>query len=722
MSLQANMPSSHFVKPVVQSPLGAGLQPPKFSHPLVASAVKTLAGTLAEYLSAEQIDHVLEACAFADRAHINDTRKSGEPYVTHPIAVADILGSYHMDVAAIIAAILHDTVEDTEVTEEDVLAEFGHTVKLLVDGVTKLNISQNKQLNKAATFRKILTATLSDSRVIIIKLADRLHNMSTMGAVRTEKRIATASETLEFYLPFARVMGLNELADNLELLCLKNLDEKQFEFFAKKYNDHKLVRSFRQRQIEQYFYRKMGELGLKGRVKIEDNYVDLCRTFFKNKAHLDTLLTQYKFSAIFTQVTCCDAFANYIKQRYRISSDNIKDHIRKPYPGGQQALLLHYKHDNETIDLAIQTETMRQVTRLGAMLGEDAPEVSRTLLKASLKNLQELVNPTCAASTSHALLDYLNQDKILIYTPDNDIFELPRGATVLDFAYAVSPFLGNHAIAAQVDGSHAKLATKLTTGQRVFIVTDPLSAPNAEWLSFVVTTKARHNLQSWLKEQSAPEQIQGGKDALNRALRAYGSHTNTLSNDEWQSILGWQMTDDKSQIYQRIATGALLPQLVVSRLFSAKPNQSIQDTALIKNTQGIELHFANCCNPIQGDPIAGHLTRKGMVVHRHRCFTIVDALKTHPQQVLELNWQENVKSKRVFGVHLVIAKVVDDDAISQLILALHELDAGVNDIYTQGDETLMYLEVKDRKHVAKIIRDMRAMLDYPSVRRMYQFS
>lgn len=729
MSMPANQTVTSFIHMV---------KPVKLSHVLVDEVYHKLIEKVGSYLPVADLQCVSDACVFADIAHIKDKRKSGEPYITHPIAVARILADYNADTDTLIAALLHDTIEDTEVTKADIIQRFGETVADLVDGVTKLKISKNKATNKAATFRKILTATISDARVIIIKMADRLHNMSTMTAVRLEKRISTSVETLEFYLPFARIMGLNVMADKLELLCFENKDAEQFSYFKQQLHQRQLARQHRQQQIQTYFYKKIAQLNLSGQVHIVDNDVHLYRAFFKHKKSLNHILNQFDFTIVLDTVSDCDKVLNQLKNRYKIETANIKDYIRKPYPGGYQALEIHYEHNNELIDLTIQTQTMYKASRLGVMLGDTAPTATQNILQASFKNLHELIDHQCAHTTLEALMEYFDKEKMLVFTPDNDVKELPIGATVIDFAYATSDFLGQHAISASIDGRPVTLAYKLKSGQKIAIETDPLSAPNAEWLGFVTTTKARKALQSWLKSLSDEEQVMAGKDALLRSIKDFYAKKATniyvnppefaslLSAQKWQALFDWQQTNDKHTIYKRIATGDLLPQIVVSKLFANKANVNplnIKDDGIIIGTAGVDLHYGDCCSPIMGDALIGLLTVNGLEVHRNRCYTALEAQKNHPEQVLPLNWNTQNKDQTDlrFNVILQINKACDDDKISKIIYRLHKLNAAVNDIFSTDDETMAYLMVVDRDHVAQITRELRAMLGFPTVRRLYRY-
>lgn len=698
----------------------ASLQSHQPSHPLVATAQQKLLSSASSYLPDDAILQLSDACAFADVAHIADRRKSGEPYVTHPIAVAGILAGFKLDVDTLIAAILHDTIEDTVVNKADIINRYNRTVATLVDGVTKLKSSTDKKANKAATFRKILTATLSDPRVLIIKLADRLHNMSTLDAVRLEKRQATAQETLEFYIPFARITGLNELADHIEMLCYMNLDLAAYDKLTNKLTETTLSRSHQQTNIKSYFSHVLTKLDIAGVVQVIDNRINLYRQFFRNRGDATGLVSCYAFEIVVNTISDCDRLADYLIHKYHINSTQIEDHIRKPFAGGNQSLKLTYKTGNETIELTILTQRMLDATRFGVILGDTAPEMSRSVIQASFRNLRELVDDECALTTFDALMDYLHQKKVLCYTPNGDLHELPIGATVLDFAYAINTHLGNNAIGAVVDGKPTKLATPLKSGQHIEILRDPLAVPNPEWLGFIVTSKARRALQEWLRGLTDEEQILHGQEALNRALTTHGYKLTDISPTGWENILAWQGCNHKHDLFKQIATGGLLPQLVVTRLF----NQQVTNTSaeqLIANTDGVEIHFSVCCNPIYGDPIVGHLTRRGLMIHRHKCHSIVEARKQNPYHVIQVNWQKDLQTHPRFGVVLQIQQACSDEQISDMLYRLRKINIGINDIYSTNKQTYAYLIVRSRSHVAQAIRELRSLLGFPNIRRLYQY-
>lgn len=722
---------------------------PKLSHYMVDEAQFSLLRSVGYLTIAERHD-IIDACAFGDIAHIKDKRKSGEPYITHPIAVAEILAGFRLDRDTIIAAILHDTVEDTEVSDDELEQRYGKTVARLVDGVTKLKSSNhNKQQNKAATFHKILTATLDDPRVLIIKLADRLHNMSTLDAVRPEKQRATAQETLDFYVPFARLMGLNDIADYIEVLCYRNLDSEMYNKLSDKLLQHGLGRNFQKEAIHRYLIIVLSSLGIIGHVKILDNRVAMYRQFFRNRGEISSLLRHYSFEIVLDSIEACDKLAYYLIKKYQIDDAHIEDNIRRPLPGGNQSLTLIYERDNDCIKVTIMTKQMQRAARLGVIGAEHASDISQSVIQASLRNMKALVDEetlnenspdfSAAVSTINELMDYLHSSKILCYSPQGRAYELPQGATALDFAYAVGPMVGNVAVGANVDGKKAKLGTVVTNGQMVEIEVDSSAEPKAEWLGFVVTNKAREQILRWSKNLSVADKQRHGKQALDRALKTYQKSLDDLNASDWDNLLEWRGLSEKDALFEQISSGTLLPQLVVSRLFSDEvtslhaqehSDETMQSQQLIANAAGVELDFANCCHPIYGDPIVGHLSRNGLVVHRHKCFSLDDIRKDNPYQVIQLCWRDenalkqseaNKSSKKIrFSAYLKLSIALSDEQISEVVYHLRQLNIGVETIDVRSSDTILHTVVRSRVHLAQGIRELRSLLGFPNIMRLYQ--
>ncbi len=722
---------------------------PKLSHHLVDEAQYNLLRSVG-YLTAAERRDIIDACKFGDMAHIKDKRKSGEPYITHPIAVAEILAGFRLDRDTIIAAILHDTVEDTAVSDDELEQRYGKVVARLVDGVTKLKSSNhNKQQNKAATFHKILTATLDDPRVLIIKLADRLHNMSTLDSVSPEKQRSTAQETLDFYVPFARLMGINDIADYIEVLCYRNLNSEMYNKLADKLLQHGLGRNFQKEAIHRYLTIVLNNLELAGHVKILDNRVSMYRQFFRNRGEISALLRHYSFEIVLETIEACDKLAYYLIKKYQISDSHIEDNIRRPLPGGNQSLTLIYERDNDSIKVVIMTRQMQNAARLGVIGAEHASDVSQSVIQASLRNMKDLVdeeslddnNPdfSAAVSTINELMDYLHSSKILCYSPQGRAYELPQGATALDFAYAVGPMVGNVAVGANINDKKAKLGTVVKDGQTIEIEVEVDSEPKAEWLGFVVTNKAREEILRWFKDLSVEDKQRHGQEALDRALKTYQKSLDDLSVSDWDNLLEWRGLIDKGELFEQISSGTLLPQLVVSRLFSDEvtclqaqnSNKDIaQPQQLVANAAGVELDFANCCHPIYGDPIVGHLSRHGLVAHRHKCFSLDDIRKENPYQVIQLRWRDEKSVKQAeseeyggkirFPAYLKLSIALSDEQTSQVIYHLRQLNIGVEKVDVRSSDTILHVIVRSRVHLAKGIRELRSLLGFPNIMRLYQ--
>ncbi len=686
--------------------------------PQVSQAKQQLKIIIDAYLNEKDVERVLAACDYADMAHDGITRKSGEPYVLHPIAVASILAHMRLDTETLMAALLHDVIEDTEFNKDDITETFSRTVAELVDGVTKLSHSSDKEFNKAASFRKILQATLQDPRVIIVKLADRYHNMTTLEALRPDKRARIAKETFEIFVPMARLVGMNEMADNLEHLCYQNLDLDM-------YNDVQaalLQTKSKRCEYQAIWEKKLSDLleqhRLQGRIKKKDNNIELLRHFVKNDINLQELTHSHAFEIILQSIADCDSFAELLKDSFKVL--NFQDNIRQPLPGGNQSLTMRIKGEKTTLSLTIQTELMRKAARFGLVLGESAPQACRSAIQASMQNLNVLVDGECAKTTFSELLDYLHQEKIWVYTPQGHLHELPQGATAVDFAYSASLFLGNHAVGSKVDGEIKPLSTPLASGQVIEIITDVLATPNPDWLSFINTQKARRAIQNILRDQDRDEQLLVGQQALNRALKLFNRSIKDLSLSDWENLLNWRHIQTQEQLFEQIAVGDLLPQLVANHLFANDEHSSSASSRLIQGTEGADVKYAHCCNPVLGDPIQGHLTRRGLIVHRSRCHNLLHEQKQHPENIMPLHWTTDDSEDISFTAYLCIDLAMNDEQISDLIYQCRKAKSGVESVRNYDGKTYVNIVAHNRKQIAQIIRDLRMNFGFPRIVRLAQ--
>lgn len=687
--------------------------------PQVSQAKQQLKIIIDAYLSASDVERVLVACDYADIAHDGITRKSGEPYILHPIAVSSILAHMRLDAETLMAALLHDVIEDTDFNKEDITEKFGRTVAELVDGVTKLSHSSDKEYNKAASFRKILQATLQDPRVIIIKLADRYHNMTTLGSLRPDKRARIAQETFDIFVPMARIVGMNEMADNLEHLCYQNLDLDMFNNVQDALLQTKPKRCEYQSIWEKNLTELLQQHQITGRIKKKNNNIELLRHFVKNDIDLQELTHSHAFEIILQSIADCDRLAEILRENFQIL--HYEDHIRRPLPGGNQSLMMRLKGEKTTLSLTIQTELMRKAARFGVVLGENAPQACRSAIQASMQNLNVLVDGECAKTTFSDLLDYLHQEKIWVYTPHGHLHELPQGATAVDFAYSASLFLGNHAVGAKINGETRPLSTPLVSGQVIEIITDVLATPNPDWLSFINTQKARRAIQNILRDQDIEEQQLVGQQALNRALKLFNRCIKDLTEADWIDILQWRHIESREHLFEQIAVGDLLPQLVANHLFAqgqSLDNQS--STRLIQGTEGVDVKYAHCCNPVLGDPIQGHLSRRGLIVHRARCHNLLHEQHLHPENIMPLHWTSEDFDDISFTAYLSIDMLMNDEQISDLIYQCRKEKTGVEMVHAHEGKTYVHIVVHNRKQIAQIIRDLRMHFGFPRITRLAQ--
>lgn len=687
--------------------------------PEVSQAKQQLKIIIDAYLSESDVERVLEACDYADVAHDGITRKSGEPYILHPIAVSCILAHMRLDAETLMAALLHDVIEDTEFNKEDIAERFSKTVAELVDGVTKLSHSSDKEYNKAASFRKILQATLQDPRVIIIKLADRYHNMTTLGALRPDKRARIAQETFEIFVPMARLVGMNEMADNLEHLCYQNLDLDMYNNVQDALLKTKPKRCEYQTKWENNLTSLLQEHKIAGRIKKKNNNIELLRHFVKNDIDLQELTHSHAFEIILQSIADCDRLAEILRNSFQVL--HYEDHIRRPLPGGNQSLMMRLKGEKTTLSLTIQTELMRKAARFGVVLGENAPQACRSAIQASMQNLNVLVDGECAKTTFNDLLDYLHQEKIWVYTPHGHLHELPQGATAVDFAYSASLFLGNHAVGAKINGETKPLSTPLQSGQVIEIITDVLAAPNPDWLSFINTQKARRALQNILRDQDLDEQRLVGQQALNRALKLFNRSIKDLTQSDWENVLEWRHINSPDHLYEQIAVGDLLPQLVANHLFAQDaPQEVAASDRLIQGTEGIDVKYAHCCNPVLGDPIQGHLSRRGLIVHRSRCHNLLHEQHLHPENIMPLQWNTENTDEISFSAYLSININMNDEQVSELIYQCRKEKVGVESVRSHDGKTYVNIVVHNRKQIAEVIRNLRMHFGFPRIARLAQ--
>ena len=468
---------------------------------------------------------------------------------------------------------------------------------------------------------------------------------------------------------------------------------------------------------EQNLVDLLNNYNILGRIKKKNNNIELLRHFVKNEIDLQELTHSHAFEIILQSIADCDRFVDALRENFQVLS--YEDHIRRPLPGGNQSLMIKLKGERTTLSLTIQTELMRKAARFGVVLGENAPQACRSAIQASMKNLDILVGGECAKTTFNDLLDYLHQEKIWVYTPHGQLHELPQGATAVDFAYSASLFLGNHAVGAKINNEIKPLSTPLASGQVIEIITDVLATPNPDWLSFINTQKARRAIQNILRDQDLEEQRLVGQQALNRALKLFNRSVKDLSEADWIDLLQWRHIQNKDTLFEQIAVGDLLPQLVANHLFAqSQPSDHTVSERLIQGTEGVDVKYAHCCNPVFGDQIQGHLSRRGLIVHRARCHNLIHEQHLHPENIMSLQWTSEQEEDVNFNAYLSIDLVLNDEQISELIYLCRKAKTGVESVRSHEDKTYVNIVVNNRKQIAQIIRELRMQFGFPRIERL----
>jgi len=680
------------------------------------------------YLPEQHVARVLRAYQVGAVAHEGQTRKSGEPYITHPIAVASILAEFGMDAETIIAAILHDTLEDTELTRPQLAGEFGEPVAELVDGVTKLDKMRfsSRQEADAESFRKMLLAMARDLRVILIKLADRLHNMRTLGAKDAPSRRRIARETLEIYAPIAQRLGMNKIKAELQDLGFRALHPDRYRVISERIRAALGNRREAMSRIEGALTARLVEdripVRVVGRIKSPWSIYSKMRSEHKSFAQL---MDVYGFRVVTDSAMSCYMALGVVHALYKPVDRRFKDFIAIPKANGYQSLhTVLLGPFGAPIEVQIRTEEMdavaeRGVAAHGAYKTESGPANSaqaraREWLSALADS--QANTPSSAEFIENVKID-LFPDETYLFTPRGDILSLPRSATALDFAYAVHTDVGDHAVAARVDKKLLPLRTRLESGQLVEIITAPSAVPNPAWLEFVVTGKARTAIRQYLKHLQHEDAVDFGHRMLDRALDALGTSLDAIQPDVLEKFLHKSKLKRLEELLADIALGNRMPDqvaslLVASRGTSARGAATAHPTENIRITgaeRGV-LSFANCCHPLPGDDIIGYLSPgKGIVVHRTECPNVAE-LRKSPERCVAIEWDRDVQGD--YRAELRIEVINRPGVLATIAAAIAAANSNIENVeYVERDmsaATLLFaIEVRNRKHLAEVIRRVR---------------
>ncbi|HHM04371.1 MAG TPA: bifunctional GTP diphosphokinase/guanosine-3',5'-bis pyrophosphate 3'-pyrophosphohydrolase [Gammaproteobacteria bacterium] len=710
--------------------------------------ISDLCAELYGYLSPEQVGEVEHACEFGALAHQGQRRVSGEPYFHHPLAVARILADMRMDHHSIMAAVLHDVIEDTATGKDQLAAEFGGEVAELVDGVSKLTQIKfsSKAEAQAENFRKMMLAMVRDIRVILVKLADRLHNMRTCQVLDPPRRRRISRETLDIYVPIANRLGMNTVRAELEDLGFAGLYPGRHKILSaavkKARGNRKEVLNKIQGAIEQRLYDEALPSRVMGREK--HLYSIYCKMKQKGLSFND-VFDVYAFRIVVDKVDSCYRVLGAVHNLYKPVPGRFKDYIAIPKANGYQSLhtVLFGPYGGMPIEVQIRTEEMDRVAEAGIAAhwlyksGEEGGPSASVRAREWLRGLLEMQK---SAGNSLEFLENVKidlfPDEVYVFTPKGEIMKLPRGATAVDFAYAVHTDIGNTCVAVKIDRYLAPLRTALANGQTVEIITAPGSKPNPAWLSFVMTGKARANIRHYLKNMKHDEAVNLGRRLLERALAAHSSSLERVPAERILALLEELKLSDLNQLLEQIGLGNRMATLVARRLASVDPDRtpggfkkaltryvpawlrgggkdgSSRQPLVIKGTEGMVVNFARCCRPIPGDPIVGFISAgRGLVIHGVNCKNLSE-YRDRPEKWIDVDWESEIKGE--FPVEIRVEVANQRGALATVAAAIAEMGANIDNVNMDERDgrysTLTFLvEVEDRGHLARIMRRIRAL-------------
>lgn len=691
-----------------------------------AYGIDTLVKLLEEYLPEEDIQAVRRAHAWGERLHRGQYRKTGEPYIYHPLAVARILAEMRLDTTTLIAAILHDVIEDTDTVRDEIAAEFGNEVADLVDGVSKLDKAQfrSRAEAQAENFRKLMLAMTRDIRVILVKLADRLHNMRTLEAMTPVQRRRVARETLEIYAPIARRLGINRLRGELEELGFQHLYPKRYDVLKRASRSVTGDRKSLVREIEETLARALAAEGIGATVigRRKNLYSIYRKMRDKHRRFLD-VFDLYGFRIIVDEVDYCYRALGIVHHCYRPITEHFNDFIANPKLNGYQSLhTTLMARGGLKFEVQIRTREMHQIAESGIAAhwqykldkGEEGTRVSPT---DAHELLGGLIDYDSGESDSLTFLDQMRvdlfPDEVYVFTPKGEIIRLPKGATCVDFAYAVHTELGNHCVAARVDGHLAPLNSQLASGEMVEVITAKHARPNAAWLHFLRTAKARAGVRNYLKNQREDKAERLGERLLDKALRDVGLSLRKLTRGDIEHALAEMEEKDLVTLFRSIGLGRRLAPLVARHFLAptAKPRRRKGEPLAVEGTEGLVVEFAKCCHPLPGDAIHGLVSvGRGLVVHRFGCK--YSARKVQPADRVELTWSEDVTGE--FPVELRVQARNERGVLARLTSKLAEADCNIENVAFPergGSVSIIrfLITVIDRKHLARVIRRLRRL-------------
>jgi GTP pyrophosphokinase len=690
--------------------------------------VKELLAKVATYLPAEQVERIRQAAEFGAAAHQGQTRVSGEPYITHPVAAAEILADLHLDADTIVGAILHDVIEDTPIAKADIAARFGADVAEIVDGVTKLDQIRfkNREEAQAENFRKMLLAMVRDLRVILVKLADRTHNLRTIEALAPAKRRAIARETLDIYAPVAERLGLYSMKLELEDLGFRTLYPQRYRVIERALKKARGNQKEFLTKIRTQLVAALDKAGIAGRVEGREKHLySIYRKMLRKRSTLAEIVDVYGLRIIVEAVDTCYRALGVVHSVYKPMPGRFKDYVAIPRINGYQSLhTTLFGPNGVPIEVQIRTEDMDHVAEDGIAAhwkykeGELEGSAQQERARKWLSNLVEMEEGGNSEEFIESVKVDLFPDKVYVFTPRGEILRLPRGATVVDFAYAVHTDIGNRCVAAKIDRRLTPLRTVLRNGQTVQIITAKGATPNPSWVNFVVTAKARSAIRHYLKSLRRSEAVELGRRLLAQAMTEFDLSLDAVDASAMRIALGEFGLKEADELYEKVGLGERLAPLVARRLLPNEhadaANGGAPTPLAVAGTEGLLVSYAHCCYPLPNDPILAFLsTGRGIVVHRETCANVEDYRK-HPEKWLPVSWQH--KTGRLFLSEIRIETVNRMGVLAAVSAAIAGTQTNVSHVAIEQRDAetsviVFVLEVADRKHLARVMRVVRRMPD-----------
>jgi len=688
------------------------------------------------YLSQDEITLVRQAFEFSRLAHEGQFRKSGEPYITHPLAVAGILAGWHLDAQTLCAALLHDVVEDTPATAGEIEERFGKAVSLLVEGVSKLDklSFESEQQAQAENFRKMLLAMAQDVRVILVKLADRLHNMHTMGSMPPEKRKRIAGETLEIYAPIANRLGLHTVYQELEDLGFRYYYPNRYRVLSKavktaRGNRRELVEKVKVAMQEKLEFCKV-EATISGR---EKHLYSIYRKMQEKNLAFSEVFDIYGFRVVVRDQPSCYLALGALHSLYKPIPGKFKDYIAIPKANGYQSLhSILFGPSGTPLEVQIRTTDMNRLAESGVAshwMYKSADAALNDVQTRTHRWLQSLLDIQADHGDSPEFLEHIKvdlfPDEVYVFTPKGKIMALPRGATAVDFAFAVHTDVGRHCIAVKINHELMPLRTQLRNGDHVEILTAANASPNAAWLNFVVTGKARSHIRNYLKNARVQEAAALGERLLNNAMTALNPEAQVPDPLIWERLMKENGLRNKQELFTSIGLGNKLPLVIAHQLLHMQGEKSGEPAhphaIVIRGTEGIAVELAQCCHPIPGDPILGFIHKdRGLIIHTHDCPSI-RAFRTDPDKWLDVEWE--AEPGRMFDVSIKVVVGNQRGVLAKVAAAIAEHGSNIGNVAMEEEDGSPYtvlfftLQVENRMHLARVMRRLRSI---PEVVRIFR--